>query len=98
MEEREVRVGVAGAGFIGAVHARSAQQAGATLAGVADSSPERVEAAARGENAAVMQFKTEGGAMGTTVISQISAGRKNRLWLGVDAVDLPAREPMEVAP
>jgi hypothetical protein len=51
------------------------------------------------EDSAVMQFKTEGRAMGTTVISQISAGRKNRLWLGVDAVDLPAREPMEeVAP
>jgi hypothetical protein len=50
------------------------------------------------EDSAVMQFKTEGRAMGTTVISQISAGRKNRLWLEVDAVDLPAREPMEVAP
>ena len=51
------------------------------------------------EDSAMMQFVTEGRAMGTTVISQISAGRKNRLWLGVDAVDLPAREPMEeVAP
>jgi len=47
MEERELRVGIAGAGFIGAVHARSARLAGATLAGVADSSPERAEAAAR---------------------------------------------------
>jgi predicted dehydrogenase len=47
MEERELRVGVAGAGFIGAVHARSARLAGATLAGVADSSPERSVAAAR---------------------------------------------------
>ena len=45
-----------------------------------------------------MQFETEGRAMGTPVISQISAGRKNRLWLEVDAVGLPAREPMEVAP
>jgi threonine dehydrogenase-like Zn-dependent dehydrogenase len=36
-----LRVGVAGAGFIGAVHARSARLAGATLAGVATSSPER---------------------------------------------------------
>jgi predicted dehydrogenase len=43
-----LRVGVAGAGFIGAVHARSARLAGATLAGVATSSPERSrEAAAR---------------------------------------------------
>jgi predicted dehydrogenase len=45
--ERELRVGIAGAGFIGAVHARSALLAGATLAGVADSSPERAQAAAR---------------------------------------------------
>ena len=47
MEERELRVGIAGAGFIGAVHARSARLAGATIAGVADSSPERAAAAAR---------------------------------------------------
>ena len=31
-----------------------------------------------------MQFETDGGAVGSTVISQISAGRKNRLWLEVD--------------
>ena len=43
---RPLRVGVAGAGFIGAVHARSARLAGATLAGVATSSPERSRAAA----------------------------------------------------
>jgi predicted dehydrogenase len=43
-----LHAGVAGAGFIGAVHARSARLAGATLAGVATSSPERSrEAAAR---------------------------------------------------
>jgi hypothetical protein len=61
-----------------------------------------------------MQFETEGRAMGTTVISQISAGRKSRLWLEVGAaeespafdesaaqgpwVHVPVREPMEVAP
>ena len=44
----QLRVGVAGAGFIGSVHARSARLAGAALAGVATSSPERSrEAAAR---------------------------------------------------
>ena len=49
----------------------------------------------RVEDAAVMQFETEGGAMGTTVISQISAGRKDRLWLEVDARgSLPAPRPM----
>ena len=31
-----------------------------------------------------MQFETDGGAVGSTVISQISAGRKNRLWLELD--------------
>ncbi len=39
------------------------------------------------EDAAVMQFETDGGAIGSTVISQISAGRKNRLWLEVDGAD-----------
>src|SRR5687767_14178045 len=37
----ELSVGVAGTGFIGSVHARSALLAGGRLAGVAASSPER---------------------------------------------------------
>jgi predicted dehydrogenase len=37
------------------------------------------------EDAAIVQFETDRGAVGSTVISQISAGRKNRLWLEVDA-------------
>src|SRR3954469_9842363 len=37
----EVRVAIAGTGFIGAVHARSARLAGARLVGVSASSPER---------------------------------------------------------
>jgi predicted dehydrogenase len=40
------RVGIVGAGFIGAVHARSARLAGGTLAGVATSTPERSREAA----------------------------------------------------
>jgi predicted dehydrogenase len=36
------------------------------------------------EDAAVVQFETDRGAVGTTVISQISAGRKNRLFLELD--------------
>ena len=36
------------------------------------------------EDAAIVQFETDGGAVGSTVISQISAGRKNRLWLELD--------------
>ena len=39
------------------------------------------------EDAAVVQFETDGGALGTAVISQVSAGRKNRLWLEVDGAD-----------
>jgi predicted dehydrogenase len=33
------------------------------------------------EDAAIVQFETDGGALGSVVISQISPGRKNRLWL-----------------
>lgn len=36
------------------------------------------------EDAAVVQFETDRGALGSVVVSQISAGRKNRLWLEVD--------------
>jgi predicted dehydrogenase len=36
------------------------------------------------EDAAVVQFETDGGAIGSAVVSQISPGRKNRLWLEVD--------------
>jgi len=49
------------------------------------------------EDAAVVQFETDGGAVGSTVISQISPGRKNRLWLEVDgakeAVAFSQEEP-----
>jgi predicted dehydrogenase len=49
------------------------------------------------EDAAVVQFETDGGAIGSTVISQISPGRKNRLWLEVDgakeAVTFSQEEP-----
>jgi hypothetical protein len=38
MRRSDLRVGIAGTGFIGAVHARSARLAGAQLAGVAASS------------------------------------------------------------
>jgi len=35
------------------------------------------------EDAAIVQFETDRGAIGSTVVSQISAGRKNRLWLEI---------------
>src|SRR3954469_25130676 len=43
---RGVRVAIAGTGFIGAVHARSARLAGASLVGVAASTPESSRRAA----------------------------------------------------
>ena len=49
------------------------------------------------EDAAVVQFETDGGAVGSTVVSQISPGRKNRLWIEVDgaqeAVAFSQEEP-----
>ena len=114
MEERELRVGAASAGFAGAVYVhvctpkRLHPPAFATGGGKGETRPVGTE------DSAVMQCETEGRAMGTTVISQISAGRTNRLWLEADAaeespafdesaaqdhwVHVPARKPMEVAP
>lgn len=39
------------------------------------------------EDAAVVQFETDRGALGSTVISQVSAGRKNRLWFELDGAE-----------
>jgi len=44
---RELRVGIVGTGFIGRVHARAARVAGAQLAGVTASTPERTATAQR---------------------------------------------------
>jgi predicted dehydrogenase len=39
------------------------------------------------EDAGVVLFSTDRGAIGTVVVSQISAGRKNRLWFEVDGAE-----------
>jgi predicted dehydrogenase len=39
------------------------------------------------EDVALVQFETDGGAIGSVVISQVSAGRKNRLWIELDGSD-----------
>jgi predicted dehydrogenase len=39
------------------------------------------------EDAALVHFETDEGALGSVVVSQVSAGRKNRLWLEVDAAE-----------
>jgi len=36
------------------------------------------------EDAAVVLFETDAGALGTVTVSQISAGRKNKLWIELD--------------
>ncbi len=40
--------------------------------------------AVRTEDAAVVLFETDAGALGTVTVSQISAGRKNKLWIELD--------------
>jgi predicted dehydrogenase len=39
------------------------------------------------EDAALVQFETDSGALGSVVVSQVSAGRKNRLWIEFDGGD-----------
>jgi predicted dehydrogenase len=39
------------------------------------------------EDVATVQFETTGGVLGSVVISQISQGRKNRLWIELDAAE-----------
>jgi predicted dehydrogenase len=41
----------------------------------------------RTEDAATIQFETSGGAFGSLVVSQVSAGRKNRLWIELDGAE-----------
>src|SRR5262245_32283123 len=48
---------------------------------------ERPRVRVAGEDAVTMMFETDGGAAGTLVISQVSPGRKNRLWFEVDAAN-----------
>jgi predicted dehydrogenase len=49
--EAQLRIGIVGAGFIGAVHARAARRAGARVVGVAASTPERTQRAVHGLHA-----------------------------------------------
>lgn len=39
------------------------------------------------EDAATLLFETDGGALGSLVVSQVSPGRKNRLWFSLDGTD-----------
>src|SRR6185295_13246817 len=46
---------------------------------------ERASVQVTGDDAVTMQFETDRGAAGTLVVSQVSPGRKNRLWFEIDA-------------
>jgi predicted dehydrogenase len=39
------------------------------------------------EDAAVVVFETDAGALGSVIVSQVSAGRKNRLWIEFDGAE-----------
>ena len=39
------------------------------------------------EDAAVVQFETDQGALGSVIVSQVSPGRKNRLWFEIDGAE-----------
>ena len=39
------------------------------------------------EDIAILMFETDGGAAGSAVVSQVSAGRKNRLWFELSGLD-----------
>ncbi len=41
----------------------------------------------RTEDAALVQFETDAGALGAVVVSQVSPGRRNRLWLELDGAE-----------
>ena len=88
MEERELRVGVAGAGFIGAVHARSALPAGAALVGVADT-----YAISREDEPVVGLPVFADGLRAARLTQTVLESSATDEW-----VDVPALEPMEVAP
>jgi predicted dehydrogenase len=71
-----------------AVHERRVGAARSAFApGEADGNADGEVRQVSTEDAAVVQFETDGGALGSVVISQISPGRKNRLWLELDGAD-----------
>ena len=49
--------------------------------------PERRGHPVTTEDAAVIQFETDQGAIGSVVLSQITPGRKNRLWIELDGAE-----------
>jgi len=52
--------------------------------------PERAGVAVTTEDAAIVTFRTHSGVLGSVTTSQVSAGRKNRLWFEFDGADRSA--------
>ena len=59
----------------------------AVSAQLATSNERRAGRAVSTEDIAVLQFATAGGMVGSTVVSQVSAGRKNRLFLEISGTE-----------
>ncbi|HEX7278733.1 MAG TPA: Gfo/Idh/MocA family oxidoreductase [Solirubrobacterales bacterium] len=75
---RDLRAGIIGAGFVGRVHAHSARLAGARIAGVAASVPDRA-AAARDELGAERGFATAEELVGSSEIDVVHICTPNNL-------------------
>ncbi|MBW8803310.1 MAG: Gfo/Idh/MocA family oxidoreductase [Catenulisporales bacterium] len=58
-----------------------------TAGGPGDAGSEAAEIAVTTEDAVHVLFRTDLGATGTLVVSQVSPGRKNRLWFEIDGAD-----------
>ncbi len=72
----------------------------ALAAQVTTALPERLEGgvarAVTTEDAATVLFRTDKGAIGSLVVSQITPGRKNRLWFSLDAASMSFAFDQEV--
>jgi predicted dehydrogenase len=89
----ELRAGVIGAGFIGRVHARSARLAGARIAGVAASSPERADEAAR-ELGAERSYDSAEALIASEEIDVVHICTPNHLHLPLTLAALHAGKPV----
>jgi predicted dehydrogenase len=67
-----------------AVPERAAVAAAVTFGGPSDTDASGERRSVSTEDVALVMFETDRGAVGSVVVSQVSAGRKNRLWFELD--------------
>jgi predicted dehydrogenase len=79
--DRQLRVAVAGTRLVTTVPRRARQPHRQAFGGTGGGGAGRVVST---EDAATALLETDRGAVGTLLVSQVSPGRKNRLWLEVD--------------